>query len=594
MEHEAGRVSQKTAAVIVAAIVVLACFASLLYYEESDESYGPSSFPSAVSAESREVPLAADASDEFDEILNDLASALSNSSYSASTMADEILEAYNYALQLIEWKTWAMINYYEDPDNYSDEYESWSVLASTAINDTFAVVGEALDGDCADTVEKAAKLVGHSANYFRSFTTTSDEELTLLAEESALETAYYAVLATDYTVTYNDKEWTYDDVVADDSLTSEEYEDLIGLIYDAMMYDAAAIYIDLVGVRNDLAVIYGYENYIDYAYAEVYDRDYEASDTSGLLDVVYNLYQLYAVAEELIAEDPTLDESYADWLEDLTHDEKVSLMGDVVSGVDPDGNLYSLLEYMEENELLYIDNTGNVNSSIGFTSTLYLEDSAVIFVSGYTGWNSFSTIMHEFGHASNTCLNANRTSCMDVKEIHSQGMEALLWAGAEDYIGETGLAMAVSAISDNAQSLISITLMSQFEIQAFYLEADGTELTVSMLSELYQSITASTGLKYKTSYDPGLIWTLTRNMYTSSGYMVSYVTSGLNMLEIFAMAVDDYGEASEAYLKLLYQEDVDGYTDAVKKAGLSNMLKTSNARSAIQAAADALEKLASS
>ena len=49
---------------------------------------------------------------------------------------------------------------------------------------------------------------------------------------------------------------------------------------------AGQIFLELISVRNELAQIYGYDTFADYAYDVYYGRDYTPADAAALCEAI--------------------------------------------------------------------------------------------------------------------------------------------------------------------------------------------------------------------------------------------------------------------------------------------------------------------
>ena len=61
-------------------------------------------------------------------------------------------------------------------------------------------------------------------------------------------------------------------------LPEEHRKEIIGLLREAREEMIAPIYVDLINNRNKFALLLGYNNFLEYSYAQEFNRDYTAED----------------------------------------------------------------------------------------------------------------------------------------------------------------------------------------------------------------------------------------------------------------------------------------------------------------------------
>ena len=155
---------------------------------------------------------------------------------------------------------------------------------------------------------------------------------------------------------------------------------------------------------------------------------------------------------------------------------------------------------------------------------------------------------------------------------------------AERVFGDDGRALVAAQLSTMSGVVVTGALYSEFELWAYETEAEGTELTIEMLTSKYSEMAKEHGVtRDKYGLGAGYTWQSVHHLFDIPMYYVSYVTSAMNALELFVMASEDYGHAESVYLALTEQNGVHGYVQAVEMAGLSNMLDAENIRTVSEA-----------
>ncbi len=339
------------------------------------------------------------------------------------------------------------------------------------------------------------------------------------------------------------------------------------------------IYAEYAANNNKMAKLMGYENYLEYAYENVYRRDYTYQDVDNITDYVSThlskvftkYYSKYVTnyyrpltgnnQEEYLSQvqysffknmkSNTTVNDYIDKMSFTTNPEKQISFSDELNALCTDGNLY-IGEY-----------------SGAFVTYLGAFEAPIAYFS--SGYDTPFTVVHEFGHYMNEIYNKSEYSqSYDLLEMHSQGNEILYLASLKGQISDD----AFNYVEDDQIFNFLANVMCGFAIDAFeraiytdsydgtYAEeimADGT-ITSDEYDKLYQSINTDLGLDGILS---DVYWKYGMTI-TSPCYYVSYSVSALSVLQLYEMAeTDGFDAAAEAYLKLFTYTDVDPeYTDS--------------------------------
>ena len=331
------------------------------------------------------------------------------------------------------------------------------------------------------------------------------------------------------------------------------------------------LYAEFVANNKRIAEILGYDNYLDYAYENVYGRDYSYEDVSEIIDYVaehlnvafkslYGTYRYYmnnplsgTSREEYKAQmeysffdnmraNETLND-YIDLLVFTSNPEKQISFSDELNGLVSNGNLFY----------------GKYQGA--FVTYLDAFDIPIAYFS--YGYDTNFTIVHEFGHYMNEIYNRSQFSqSYDLLEMHSQGDEMLYLAYLKGELSEK-----VYACVENEQLFNMLaTVMSGLAIDAFEraiytdsydgvnadkIMADGT-ITSDEYDYLYQSINKELGVEGILSNE---YWRYGMTI-SSPCYYVSYAISALSVLQIYEIAeTDGFEAAADAYLKLFSYTD---------------------------------------
>ncbi len=559
---------------IVPAIIAIVALAFVFALNPTMQNDGPDSgqahaFPRPVEEEDRDYPLAPVAEASYISELDALRSSLSDPTLDADAMAAAIIESGNMLDRMFDWYKWIELDYHKKPAEYRDEYEAWYVLITHTYNDYATVVKESLSGPCADTVEKALALCGLDPADYRDVDSTTQEETDLVQIQTALLADYTALMAEDYEMTYEGSTWTLDSIYGSDTLSDSWKAELAMMLRNEQYQGAAEIYVDLVKVRNDIAVLHGYGNYAEYYYKAVSGRDYTPAEASSFADLIVPAFDLYKLSESALLSDGPMSISNLAWMCELEGNEIIDA---VEPFIDSMGDEFErLLDYMVEYDLIDIcDEDGRIRKS--YTQKLYQSGGALIYLGDEEEgreWYGPRVLIHEFGHASADCLNPNLTGCIDVTEIHSQGLEVLYGASGLDG-NDSSDAICAYIIYVMSYNVFIAGMLTELELWVYETEAATHSLTSDQVCDKFQSILDRSGIQFNVGFGEKYFWTNFFNLFTQPNYFVSYGTSAIGVIDLFVEATEDYDAAKEKYLNLLFQQDIYGYSAAIKEAGLTD------------------------
>ncbi|MCC8078950.1 MAG: S-layer homology domain-containing protein [Oscillospiraceae bacterium] len=508
---------------LLALVLTMALTFSLTVPALADEEDTYDSTPLPVTEEERTAWRDLDPDEvvaDVQSVLDAMVAAAEDESVSDEDVNAAYIEAEVLLYVLATYIQFAYWDYYREPDVY---YEGYAAL-SDAYNTVAAACVEAIQATYA--ARPSAFLGDETIDDWLNTESNTEEQLALLSEETELINAYYAAMAEE-----------------------EIYYDQVG-----------EIYIRLLRVHNELAQSYGCENYAEYAYAEVFGRDYTPEEAAALCREILEQFLPIFVALCYRSVFAYMDTGYV--LYSRTSEEIVAAVQSHLGTVSDE--LSELFDYMSENNLLDTEDL-DTKVSAGFTSNLPAYGSAYIYFS--PDYLNLYDLAHEFGHFSRYCF-AGVGDCYDVAEIHSQGLEALYTVFADDFAkeGEDAAGYVYYRLFDFLYDVVLGAIYSLFEIEA-NTAADPESLTVDDLNTAYAEILTEYG--FISDYPEA--WCDMPHFFTAPCYFMSYTTSAMNALELQVIAADDFDTAVEKYMTLLTQPVMDGYSDAVTAAGLTDV-----------------------
>ena len=427
----------------------------------------------------------------------------------------------NYAL--------ADIYYCKDlTDIYWGEEYQYCLDAATEVNSILDRMLYALaDSELVEQLE-ADNYFG--AGFFDDFQGESvwTEAFTALAEQEAqLQSRYYELNAL---------------ASGEDPYSDAYYEN-----YGAQM---AELYVQLVGVRQEMAKEAGYEDYASFAYDYYYYRDYTPAQAAVLTEQV--LEYLVPVYRQL-AGNPV-------WYLGATQStEKETFLYVKETAKAMGGTVYQAFRRMEQGNLYDISAGANkYNASFEvFLSNYY---SPYIFVNPRGTVHDQLTFAHEFGHFCNDYASGGSVAGVDVAEVFSQGMEllSLCYGGNRPDMEKLKMADCLSVYVEQAA-------YASFEQQVYALTGDA--LTVENVHALYEQVGKAYGFD-TWNWDSRSYVRIT-HFFTNPMYIISYVVSNDGAVQIYQKERQTPGAGLSLYEQQLTTEE-EYFLSFIQSAGLES------------------------
>lgn len=484
------------------------------------------------------------------------------------------------------------IRYYRDVNN--EEYASIDTELQQIYRDVVDQFLQAVrDILCTDYRETLGAHIGDEelVEEYLDYEDMTEELQALLDEENALEQQYDQASMAEYTVTVKGKKWTeesYNEAAED--LTWREMVAISTALDKAKNEAICPIFLDLVKNRNARAQIYGYDNYAEYAYSDLYNRDYTLEDIQSVYAAVKQyIVPVLAEVEEYVYSGDINSLLYMDY---LTEEYVIDVVGRHMGDIDP--ALVEVYQYMVDHHLYDIDYDSN-KMNVGYTTTLYEYQEPFIFNAPDYTYYDLETMIHEFGHY-NEAFHAGTTlitdvTNMDVAEIHSQGLELLYLEYADEVYGE--------GLGDEARQIILYQILYSVidgclydEFQTAVFSADH-EMTAQEVNQLFRRLSEEYGYVYYDTETEAYDWVDVPHTFSSPMYYVSYGTSALAALDIWTISLADRQAGIDKYMELTTYGLTTTYCELLEKCGLKSIFEEGTIKEIAQAVSDYASAVAS-
>lgn len=335
---------------------------------------------------------------------------------------------------------------------------------------------------------------------------------------------------------------------------------------------STALYVQIVTKNNQLAKLYGYDNYYDYATENVYDRDYKAEDL-----VLFREYIIEYVV-------PQFGKVYSDFrgYSDLKEWKRKQFLNFMQQDFDELKKNYLVMyldslegtmgegmrDVFESKNCIFADM--GTSHSTAFCTYLY-ESETPFCLFGSSGQES-TTLAHEIGHYYASYVN-NDLGNYDLLETHSQGNEYLFLNYIKDELdSEAYNCIRAYQLVNACYVMIMATIIDEFEQEVYALES-----VEGMTSADFDAIMTKVCEKYGGAEwvsdklaDPYAYWRMVA--ISNPVYYISYAISAVSATEIFYVAEEvGQDEAYTIYTTLV--EGVtyeDGFLGALEIAGLGS------------------------
>ena len=335
---------------------------------------------------------------DFDQIVDGLED-LASDSKNGDAVMDVITGMEDYYNDLDYYYTMANLysSLYADDEQYDEEVEFYSDLNTNIYDLMMQNYHIVAMSPCADRLEDYIDDDDEWQDIL-DYEEMTQEEKDLKAEETKLELEYDDLSLKEYTATINGKSYTEDDLEEafdDGSIEVMDYLYALNDIIEQGNQEKGELYLKLVNVRTQIAKLNGYDNYVDYAYEKIYDRDYSYDDLADYRQsVIDNLVPLGQELRDIMFEDMS-DEYEAMRDAKMTDQECLDNLAAHLPEISED--FMVSYNYMVDHDL-YDISISDSKAPGGFTTSFTGYNAPFLYNCADGSISDMQTLIHEFGH----------------------------------------------------------------------------------------------------------------------------------------------------------------------------------------------------
>ena len=359
-------------------------------------------------------------------------------------------------------------------------------------------------------------------------------------------------------------------------LPEEHRKEIIKLLCEAREEMIAPLYVDLINNRNEFARMLGYDNFLEYSYAQEFNRDYTAEDVKAMLD---NIYELCAPLIESASEsigDASMQKSLG-----MSSEEMLELLDENIEKVSPE--LDESLDYMMKYKLYSLGNEPNrIHASM--MEPIPAIRAGCIFADGRDTLENYVNLTHEFGHFNNAYQVYSPALAhidnLDILEVHSQGLELLMSDKLGNIVPVENGDYSAAITRSKLRVILVAVMVGRFEIECFeHPEMDAAQMREKI--NHYASCVME-GAQELSDVSSRASWTSINHLFDAPLYYISYAISALSALDVYSEYLKDPQTGWDKYTALTHINPEMKYVEAVSACGLHDMTKEENIREVME------------
>lgn len=449
------------------------------------------------------------------------------------------------------------------------ELEYADSLYMTVADALILLIQDILESPCDSFLRE--QLTAEDVAYYTEYEALTEEQITRSTKETSLENEYMSAAFQIYTAEYEGRKW--DDAsaaaaLAAGELDQETYTTISRAIAKNQNAAIGDIYLRMVSLRKEIAKSYGYDNYADYAYTEIYQRDYTQQEIRSFHQAVkeyivplYNaLYPLYYYESD----DPAFSGDYAG-------DIALDMIEPYISRLSSE--LAEAFSYMRDHGL-HDSGYSDTKSDGGFTTNLDSYGAPFYFNAPYGDVFDLTTAIHEFGHYNNFYWQPSGwndgSKSIDIAEVHSQALELFFTRFYEEIFESEDSAAAV-------QDYLILTMLSSAiingclhdELQQYVYATDN--VTLDQINQEFCRLCKDYGLIPEDDERTEMYsWYQIPHTFTSPCYYISYAVSAAGAFAFWLNAQEDYFTAVDDYLKFTALDSTYGFQESFEELDMES------------------------
>lgn len=403
----------------------------------------------------------------------------------------------------------------------------------------------------------------------------TDECVTIMSEEAALEAEYTALSTDNVIISYDGNTGTYASIIAEYiekyGENSQKYFaskiqcDL--LLEEAITNRSVELFIDLLKVRARLAKALGYDSYEKYAYETIY-HDYEPEKLDGFIKEVKDyVIPVYIQLSGTVFQ-PYINE-YENTAGPQGKTDAAVLMNSLYDlYLETDAELGSVYSYMLQHKLYDIGEESPNRFEASFTEYIDSNNSPFLFLTLENQSLDMLTAAHEFGHFYDMYKSFNSSASLDFSEISSQALELLTLSRLEPLYKNnksTYKYLYYLELDSIFTTIIFQSFYAACEIAIYELDYDeiSKEAVDSIVLKTAESFSLSSAIN-----DTRYIIIPHTMLYPF--YVQSYATSMSVAAQIYCAELEKSGDGFATYKALIDTKNDYEFEDAVLEARLKS------------------------
>lgn len=328
------------------------------------------------------------------------------------------------------------------------------------------------------------------------------------------------------------------------------------------------LYKESVILNNQIAQIYGYENYYYYASDLVCNRDYNNEQLELIRQYGKEyLADLYKTALATFRKNynrlsPAKQKSVSAFLNNDYTSIRTDHIGNYLS-VMPDAMESHIKQMIQQDSLFTKD-----PSAMDGAFTIAVGDRSYCFFG--PGYANLATVIHEGGHYYASRYNSLNNIPLDLSETHSQANEWLFLAFLDGKFADNEYQCVLDyRLVSDLSTILSCLIIDEFEQMVY--STDISNYTAKEFDALMDSVVEQYFDKEFAATDFGDMNSYWRQIVVDHPvYYLSYAVSAIAAMDLYTIAVEDFEAATEIYRKLCEEPVLEaGYLGNIQAAGLA-------------------------